>query len=330
MRFKSTRALLVLVAVCAMSAITATSAFASGKPLAATHLASAVGEKGATLNGAVDPEGEATEYYFEYGTTTSYGSKTAVASAGSGEWVDESKTISGLTANTYYYFRIVATNASGTGDGGTKALRTAGGTRPEFKPVPAKKKFTIANLPKSALSFGGGGILFQAISCTTASATGEITGARTVGGVSLVFTGCTGDGNGGDGCPTRSVGAKEGEIVTKPLSGELGTVATKEATSGVGLLFTPTEKTKWFKLEGTRCNLEGTISGSLAAEVAVIGKKQTTNTLGFARATSEGEKIKEITLDSGIVYPPEFESFGTDANLENTDGITFEEALEVT
>ena len=38
----------------------------------------------ATLNGTVDPNGRATTWYFEYGTSTSYGSKTAEKSAGSG------------------------------------------------------------------------------------------------------------------------------------------------------------------------------------------------------------------------------------------------------
>ena len=38
----------------------------------------------ATLNGTVDPNGRATTWYFEYGTTTGYGSQTPARSAGSG------------------------------------------------------------------------------------------------------------------------------------------------------------------------------------------------------------------------------------------------------
>ena len=38
----------------------------------------------ATLNGTVDPNGRATTWYFEYGTSTSYGTKTAVKDAGAG------------------------------------------------------------------------------------------------------------------------------------------------------------------------------------------------------------------------------------------------------
>jgi hypothetical protein len=39
----------------------------------------------ATVNGKVDPNGLATNYYFQYGPTAAYGSATGSASAGS--WV---------------------------------------------------------------------------------------------------------------------------------------------------------------------------------------------------------------------------------------------------
>ena len=39
----------------------------------------------ATLTGSVDPKGHSTSWYFEYGTSTTYGTKTASnRSAGSG------------------------------------------------------------------------------------------------------------------------------------------------------------------------------------------------------------------------------------------------------
>ena len=37
----------------------------------------------ATLTGSVDPRGRSTSWYFEFGTTTGYGSKTPTASLGS-------------------------------------------------------------------------------------------------------------------------------------------------------------------------------------------------------------------------------------------------------
>ena len=56
----------------------------SATPVAVTGSATNVTPTSATLNGTVDPNGRATTWYFEYGTSTSYGSKTADRSAGSG------------------------------------------------------------------------------------------------------------------------------------------------------------------------------------------------------------------------------------------------------
>lgn len=84
------------------------------RPLATTEAASKTSASGATLNGAVDPEGSETKYRFEYGTTTSYGTSIPVpdASAGSGvSSVSVNKAVTGLASNTEYHFRLVAVNA---------------------------------------------------------------------------------------------------------------------------------------------------------------------------------------------------------------------------
>jgi Subtilase family len=86
-------------------------------PAATTGSATNISEKEATVHGKVNPEGIETKYYFEYGTTEKYGVKTAEASAGSGtSEVEVNKTITGLTVNTKYYYRIVAANSKGTTD----------------------------------------------------------------------------------------------------------------------------------------------------------------------------------------------------------------------
>ncbi len=94
-------------------------------PTVFTTVATLVTSTSATLNGTVNPNGEATTYYFEYGTDTSYGSPTSSASAGSGtSAVSVNAPISGLTSDTTYHYRIVATNSDGTSYGDDKTLST--------------------------------------------------------------------------------------------------------------------------------------------------------------------------------------------------------------
>lgn len=87
-------------------------------PVVVDGAASSVTPSKATLNATVDPEGVATSYYFQYGTSAKYGSKTKTTSAGAGtSAVPVSATISKLTTGRTYHWRIVATNANGTSDG---------------------------------------------------------------------------------------------------------------------------------------------------------------------------------------------------------------------
>jgi hypothetical protein len=69
---------------------------------------------GFNLSGTVNPEGTATTYHFEYGTTTAYGTSVPVpdGSAGSGAAdVSVSQDITGLLPNTTYHFRLSAHNS---------------------------------------------------------------------------------------------------------------------------------------------------------------------------------------------------------------------------
>lgn len=93
-----------------------------------TNPASSVTATSAKLNGSVNPNGQSTTWYFEYGTTTSYGTKTAVSDAGSGTHATNlSATISGLAASTTYHFRLVAVNGSGTTFGNDQSFGIVGG-----------------------------------------------------------------------------------------------------------------------------------------------------------------------------------------------------------
>jgi hypothetical protein len=87
-------------------------------PEVVTGVASLVTQTSATLNATVNPNGgEVSTCEFEYGTFESYGSKPVPCEsqpgAGKGKVAVYAK-LQGLSANTRYFFRIVATNPGGT------------------------------------------------------------------------------------------------------------------------------------------------------------------------------------------------------------------------
>jgi Peptidase A4 family len=100
----------------------------SASPSASTGSASNITSSGATLNGTVNPNGAATDYYFEYGTSAAYGSETTPVSAGSGKRaIAASADLTDLSASTTYYFQLVAYNSRVTVDGGGSSFLTTSG-----------------------------------------------------------------------------------------------------------------------------------------------------------------------------------------------------------
>jgi hypothetical protein len=121
MRRRLTLAALAGVAIVLAHAAAATAAV----PDTRTRSAATVQQTAATLRGAVDPNGLATTYHFEYGTSTAYGSSTPQASAGRGRSArNVSLRQTGLTAGTTYHYRVVATNIDGTSAGADRTFRT--------------------------------------------------------------------------------------------------------------------------------------------------------------------------------------------------------------
>jgi phosphodiesterase/alkaline phosphatase D-like protein len=94
-------------------------------PVVTTNAASNATHSSATFNGTVNPQGQATTYYFRYGTTTSYGLQTSPASAGSGTGdVAVNAHVTGLSSNTIYHYQLVAQNAGGTSYGTDQTVTT--------------------------------------------------------------------------------------------------------------------------------------------------------------------------------------------------------------
>jgi hypothetical protein len=106
--------------------VVAGAAAIAAAPIAITGPVSAVGPTSATVSGTVNPGGQATTWYVEYGTSTNYGSQSSSASVGSGSAnVAVSRALSGLTSGTTYHYRVVATNGAGTSRGADGIFTTS-------------------------------------------------------------------------------------------------------------------------------------------------------------------------------------------------------------
>lgn len=152
-------------------------------PVVATLAASAVTSTSATLNGTVNPNGLATTYYFEYGTSISYGTLTSTVSAGSGSTaVGVSASVSGLTLNGTYHFRLVGVNADGTTYGSDKVF-IAGGA---ILTTTAASAIGLTNATSGGTitSDGGSAITARGV-CWAITANPTVSGSHTTDGSGL-------------------------------------------------------------------------------------------------------------------------------------------------
>ena len=99
---------------------------AQNAPVVTTTAATAVTQTTATLNGTVNPNGADTTAVFQYGVTLAYGNQVTAPSPWPGlAAVPMSAAISGLSCNTTYHARAVATNSGGSTYGNDVAFVTS-------------------------------------------------------------------------------------------------------------------------------------------------------------------------------------------------------------
>lgn len=96
------------------------------RPRVSSAPATGITASSATLNGSVNPNGDATTYHFQYGKSTSYGSNTTSASLPAGNRASAViASIVSLSPSTTYHYRIVATNANGSASGSDATFTTS-------------------------------------------------------------------------------------------------------------------------------------------------------------------------------------------------------------
>jgi hypothetical protein len=117
-----------------------------GKPLVSTAGAIRVDPPSAVLQGNIDPRTLATTYFFEYGPTAAYGSRSATATLAAGTVkVRVSQAVTGIQLG--YHYRLVASNAAGTRDGRDRTIgssqKLAFVLPKTFKPTPLAGAFVF-------------------------------------------------------------------------------------------------------------------------------------------------------------------------------------------
>jgi len=127
-----------LLAFAGLGLIAAQVAHAAAPPTPYTGEATELTTSSAALKGTVYPGDAQTSYYFQYGTTSSYGAQTPIMPAGAGtQTIHVAVPVTGLSVDTEYHYRQVAVNALGTTDGLARTFTT--------KKIPLT--FTVASMP---------------------------------------------------------------------------------------------------------------------------------------------------------------------------------------
>ena len=212
----------------------------TGAPSVTTGAATATTSTSATLNGTLASNGVAvTAIAFKYGTASGvYGTTVAATPAtlaANAGVTAMSRTVTGLTCGTTYFYRATATNASGTTDGPEQSFRACFGLTKVASnsnvPVGTNFRFTltVANATGSTANgvvvtddLGPSGLRF--VSCTTAAGSCSALGTVVTWSPGNVSTGSS---------PTATLTVQAASSGSKTNIATVNTVGTPAAVSVV-------------------------------------------------------------------------------------------------
>lgn len=129
----------------------------SGAPKVTTGSLIAPTDTTVVVTGVVNPNGKETKYWFEYGTSNSFGSKSQVkVLSNSYAEIATPILITGLSKNTLYYFRLVAENDHGKTIGNFYTFRTSGSETVNGIPNhPSVETRSATNITTNSVVFKG-------------------------------------------------------------------------------------------------------------------------------------------------------------------------------
>jgi hypothetical protein len=196
------------------------------------------------------------------------------------------------------------------------AVSSASAAKPEW--LHAKKALTKA---VTVTGKAGAGKLTSTagteIKCEANTSSGEIEGSKSAKKIVVKYTGCV---EGTKKCKTT--GAKEGEIVTNAVKGEL--VYVNKAKTIVGELLKP-ESGEVFV--APNCGAEIQVKGELIGEALPLNTESTSGELDFV-ATNGVQKWQQIEEAGTKHHLSAFAGF-VEAGLNSSESLTFGEAVEI-
>lgn len=127
----------------------------AGAPTVQTGTTAVPSISTAVLTGNVNPNGSPTSYWYEYGETTSLGTRTNSQTIGSGfSSVYAPAYITGLKANTTYYYKLSARNQTATVNGSTYSFRTNNTPAPQAL-APTTRTLAATNISSTSANLHG-------------------------------------------------------------------------------------------------------------------------------------------------------------------------------
>ena len=124
-------------------------------PEVQTDSRAVVSNSTAVVTGRVTPNGAPSTYWYEYGPSTALGQRTSAQSIGSGySTIPSPGYITGLSANTTYYFRLSAQNRIGVVNGATHSFIT-NSTPPPQGAAPSASSQSATDVERTTAQLNG-------------------------------------------------------------------------------------------------------------------------------------------------------------------------------